>query len=639
MERQVAAVTAEARQGGARWIAWSAVLAATLAPLAAAAPRQGNRQSAVAVTITTNDHMRLLQADGVVRWRRMRPGSRTVWIDDRLRYQTVAGFGAAFTDSAAYLLNQVARPRARRLALRELFTRHHGGIGLSFMVVPIGASDIARSGYNYDEPPSHRPDPLLKHFSIAHDRRNVIPLIRAARRLNPQLRLLAVPWSPPGWMKTSGSMIGGTLLPQYQRVFAAYLVKFLLAYRRAGIPVQFLSLQNEPCYVPRNYPGMYMSAGLQRRLLRRDVLPAVAAAGLHTRVLIYDHNWDHPDYPNKVLAAAAIAKSPQVAGIAWHGYGGTPGVQSLLAARYPRLGQYETEHSGGTWVHDQVRQDFAEIIEVLRNQGKAYLKWSLALDRRHGPHDGGCATCTPLVVVDTHTGAVSRTVQYATLGQFSRFILPSARRVYSSDTAGVESVAFINPGGGHVLVVYDDTPTRNTFQVEWGARGFLYTLPAYSGATFTWTGSVSGTSVLDATAYQSAGSLAASGGRDRGADLYSWGVVTRENAGPGGGYMIERAVSGDWALFPPLNFGVGVDRVTARVACGRRACGTIEFRLGSLYGKVIARLPVKNTGGWQHFVRVAGPAVHVRGVHDLYIQWCGGNSVRRLASVQSYRFH
>ncbi|MGC8522481.1 MAG: carbohydrate-binding protein [Steroidobacteraceae bacterium] len=627
------------RYGAAGRYAGAALLAAGAGWLlahAAVAAVPAARRGVVAVTVTTDGGRRRLQPGRAVRWRRMPPGPRTVWIDDARRYQTVVGFGAAWTDSAAYLLNEVARPEARERALRELFTRRDGGIGLSFMRVPLGASDLARTRYSYDERPPGEADPTLAHFSIAHDRRDLIPLIRAALRLNPKLRLMASPWSPPGWMKTSGSMIGGSLLPQYARTFAAYLVKFLLAYRRAGIGVEYLTLQNEPRYLPSNYPGMRMSAREQRRLLVHDVLPALAAAHLATRVLLYDHNWDHPQYPDTVLASPVLADSPRIAGIAWHGYGGTPGVQSLLAAKYPRLGQYETELSGGTWVHDQVRSDFETIIEVLRNQGRTFVKWSLALDQHLGPHDGGCGTCTPLVTVDTRTGAVRRDVEYATLGQFSRFILPGARRVYSSDPAGIESVALINPDGTHVLVAFNDTARRNTVQIEWGARGVRYALPAYSGATFTWSGTAQGTSALPARAYQSAGSLAQSGGPDRAADLYSWGVVTQEHRGARGGYALERAVEGDWALYPALDFGEGVHRVRVRVACGRRACGTLQFRLDSPHGRLIAQVPIVSSGGWQRFATVTGRARGARGEHDLYVVWRGAPG--RLATLLSFHF-
>ena len=623
--------------------AFAASVVTVCLPLAVASTARtthpaGRARGTVSVTVTTDDRTRLLQPSGAVHWRRMRPGAKTVWIDDHREYQTVAGFGAAWTDSAAYLLGQVANPAARQRAMRELFTRRDGGIALNFMRVPIGSSDLARSHYSYDDQPPGHTDLTLAHFSIARDRRDVLPLLRTARRLNPRLRLVASPWSPPGWMKTSDSLVGGSLRPRDAYVFAEYLVKFLRAYRRAGVPVQYLTLQNEPRYLPSDYPGMRMTALQQRRLLERDVLPALVASGLGTRVLVYDHNWDHPQYPVTVLSSPMVADSPLIAGIAWHGYGGTPGVQALLAARFPHLGQYETEHSGGTWVHDQVRSDFEEIIEVLRNAGRAYVKWSIALNQHLGPHDGGCGTCTPLVTVDTRTGAVHRDVEFATLGQFSRFIRSGARRVYSSDATGIESVALINPDGSHVLVAFNDTARRNDFQVQWGARGFGYALPAYSAATFRWSGTVHGHSALSAWARVSAGSLAVGGGRRRAADLYSWGPLTRQRDGGAGGYVLERAVDGDWAMFPTLNFGAGVHSVRIRVACGRPNCGSLELRLDSPRGPLLGRLAIGASGGWTRFVALSAAVHGARGVHDLYVRWHGRPNGVRLATLASVQF-
>lgn len=598
------------------------------------------RGSAVAVTITTDDRMRRLQSAPGVFFQPMRPGPRTVFIDDRAAYQTVQGFGAAWTDSAAYLLHVVASPHARALAMRALFTREDGGIGLSFMRIAMGASDIARSRYSYDDQPAGRSDPTLADFSIAHDRKDLIPLIRESLALNPHLTLIATPWSPPGWMKTSGSMIGGTLLPRYDDAFAQYFVKFLRAYREAGVPVQYITLQNEPLYQPSDYPGMGMSGAAQLAVLRDHVLPALRAAGLPTRVLLYDHNWDRPDYPDTILSDPLVRASGQVAGVAWHGYGGVPGAQTLLHDKYPRFGQFETEHSGGTWVRDQVRSDFEEIIQVLRDYGRAYVKWSLALDPSLGPHDGGCGTCTPIVTVDPATHAVREDIEFATLGQFSRFILPGARRVYSSDARGIESVALINPDGGHVLVAFNDTDRPDTFQVQWGTQGWRYTLPAYSGATFTWRGGPAGTEAPRADVYHAAASYASTGGRDSALGLSTWGLRDEQSSSPEGGYDLSHAVDGDWAKYPGIDFRTAVTSVTAKVACGSSACGTLEFRLGSPSGRSIARLPVTGTGGWQSWKEVSGGAKAVLGKHDIYIVWQAGSAgADRLANLLSFQFH
>jgi glucosylceramidase len=214
-------------------------------------------------------------------------------------------------------------------------------------------------------------------------------------------------------------------------------VKYIQGYQAAGIPIDYISLQNEPLYIPDNYPGMGMDAGTQLSVLRDYVLPALTNANLTTQVLIYDHNWDTSSYPESILSDPAIYASPLVAGTAWHGYGGTPGAQQTIQNLFPAKGNWETEHSGGTWVTspDQFTTDFVEITQVMRNSSKSFVKWSLALDETLGPNltedapsFGGCNTCTPLITVNSKTGAVTKDVEYYTIGHYSKYALrvPSA---------------------------------------------------------------------------------------------------------------------------------------------------------------------------------------------------------------------
>ena len=444
----------------------------------------------VSVWLTTDDQSKLLQQQASLAFSASSGGTNCVYVDETQLYQQVEGFGAAFTDTTGYVLNQVARASARTNALRNLFSRDAGGIGLSFMRIPMGASDLARYHYSYDDLPAGQTDTNLALFSIAHDLVDIIPLIQQARQLNPQLKLMANPWSPPGWMKTSGSMIGGSLLPSMYGPFANYFVRFIQAYQAQGIPIDYISLQNEPLYVPGDYPGLDMDAASQTVVLRDYVLPALASNQLGTKVLVYDHNWDRSDYPDTVLSDAMLRASAQVAGIAWHGYGGTPGVMLSLASKYPTKGNYQTEHSGGDWVGDQVRTDFEEIIHVMRSWGRSFVKWNLAGDQNDGPHAGGCATCTPLVIVNSSSGAVSYSVDFYTLGHFSKFILPGAYRVYSGNADGIVTAAFSIPMAPKSLSRSMTLPPATPSGFS-GANPSLYA-PAYSGATFTWTGTRTG---------------------------------------------------------------------------------------------------------------------------------------------------
>jgi glucosylceramidase len=539
-------------------------------------------------------------------------------VDEHQTYQQIEGFGASFTDSAAYLLNRIATPAARTNAMNSLFTRHAGGIGVSFIRNPMGASDLARFVYSYDDLPPGVTDTNLDNFSIAHDLDDIVPLVRQARQLNPALKIMASPWSPPGWMKTSGSMITGSLLPQMAAPFAEYFVKYLQAFQAEGIPVDYLSLQNEPRYEPADYPGMLMDAATQTALLRDYILPALAAHNLDTRVLVYDHNWDGSDFPDTVLSDPTVLASARVAGTAWHGYGGTPGAMLTLANKYPTKGNYMTEHSGGDWAGDQVRADFEEITHVMRSGGRAYVKWSLALDQNHGPNTGGCNTCNPLVTINNTSGALSFNIDFYTLGHFSKFVLPDACRIYSANAVGVVSAAFLNPDGSKVLVAFNDTTVSRTFQVQWGNKFFTATLAGYSGATFTWTGAQSETMPVNPAHPIQASSFNSASG-----------VQTEPTTDALGGYDVGYADQGDYAVYRNVDFAAGFTQVSAAVASAGSG-GTLEFRLDAAAGPRIGTVPVPVTGGWQTWETVTGSVANASGVHDLYVVFQGGSSIGNL---------
>jgi len=285
----------------------------------------------VSIWLTTDNQSSKMQQQASVTFTPGNSGTNTVFVDETQTYQQVEGFGASFTDSAAYLLNEVTTPAARTNAMNNLFTRNGTGIGVSFIRNPMGASDLTRYDYTYDDLSPGLTDTNLTLFSIAHDQVDIIPLIQQALSLNPQLKIMASPWSPPGWMKTNDATIGGALLPGMYIPFANYFIKYIQAYQAAGIPIHYISLQNEPLYVPGDYPGMSMNAATQLVVLRDYLLPALTANHLMTKVLVYDHNWDRPDYSTTVFADATVLASAQVAGMAWHGYGGTPGVMLSLA--------------------------------------------------------------------------------------------------------------------------------------------------------------------------------------------------------------------------------------------------------------------------------------------------------------------
>jgi glucosylceramidase len=592
-------------------------------------PVQNGQGPAVSVVLTTADQTKKMSAESSIVFTTAAATGSVIAVDESQTYQQIEGFGASITDSTGYLLNQVAPAAQRDAAMNNLFTRTGNGIGLSFIRNPMGGSDISRTHYSFDD---GNADPTLANFSIQHDQADILPLTLKAKQLNPQLKIMANPWSPPGWMKSSGSMVKGTLLPTMYTPFANYFVKYIQAYKAAGVDIDYISLQNEPLFEPSNYPGMLMDGNTQTVVLRDYVLPALQTNNLSTKVLVYDHNWDGLAYPQTVFADASLLASPQVAGIAWHGYGGVAGAMTVLQNQFPTKGQYMTEHSGGTWVSNQQRSDFEEITLNMRNYAKAFVKWSLALNETHGPNLGGCATCTPLVVVNSTTGAITYPIEFYTMGHFSKYVLPGATRVYSNNANGLVTSAFSNTDGSKALVVYNDSTTTQSFQVQWGAQSFAYTLPASAAATFTWTGAQSGTtpslsakSQIQASSYNSLS-----------------GFSTENTSDVNAGYDLGYSGVGSYAVYKSLDFGASVTAVDVRLACNASegACGgTVEFHLDSLTGPLAATATIPSTGGWQNWQTAAGTINGTpNGVHDVYLVLKSSTSGKSLANVNWFQF-
>ncbi len=480
---------------------------------AASTPRPGSGPPTAQVYVTTLDRSEQLHRRADVSFTRGASNQLTVTVDPSRTYQEMDGFGASITDSSAVLL--AGLPRAKRdEVMRSLFDPDHG-IGLSFLRQPIGASDfVAGDHYTYDDVPAGETDFDLSEFTIAHDEEHILPLLRQAKALNPQLKVLATPWSPPAWMKDNQSLVGGRLLDD-DRVYAAYaqyFVRFLKAYRAAGVPVDYVTVQNEPQNRnPDGYPGMDMPVADQVRLI--SVLgPALRRAGVHTRILGYDHNWathpndldslpegrdPEPDYAADVLSSEA---AKWVAGTAYHCYYGDPSAQSALHDAFPDKGIWFTECSGSHGPDDPPAQFFADTLKwharnvllgTTRNWAKSVVNWNLALDPQGGPHNGGCGTCTGVVEVAAD-GTVTPNAEYYVLGHASKFVRPGAKRIASTSfgTTGwngqIMDAAFGNPDGSTALVVHNENDDPRSFAVAVGDWSFDYTVPGGSLATFVW---------------------------------------------------------------------------------------------------------------------------------------------------------
>ena len=299
----------------------------------------------VSVVVTDLGAQKYLAPQPGMSWQRgSAPAGPTITVDTTRRYQEITGFGASFTDSSAWLVGTKLDASQRDAVMRDLFSDQ--GIGLSFLRQPMGASDFAVKGnYSYDDMPPGKTDPTLAHFSIDHDRAYIIPLLLQARRINPHLTVMATPWSPPGWMKTSDSMIGGTLRPEAYQPLADYFAKFIEDYAAAGVPIRYITPQNEPLFIPGGYPGMFLSAAQADDLIKNHLGPTLRAHHLPTGILAYDHNWDAISYPETMYADPDAAG--YVAGTAWHCYGGDVITQAVSHNNYPNKPAFHTECSGG----------------------------------------------------------------------------------------------------------------------------------------------------------------------------------------------------------------------------------------------------------------------------------------------------
>jgi glucosylceramidase len=477
------------------------------AALALLPPPTASSQPAatVQVVLTSADLSQALTTMPEISFSSVDPGGPIIHVNEHARFQTVRGFGGAMTDSSAWLIYDRLDPVARAKLMDELFGTGAGGLHLSFLRVPMGASDFTVDGrpYSYDDMPRGRSDPRLKHFSIRHDTAYTIPALEQALSINPGMFILANPWSPPGWMKTNDALGNpgdkGYLKPDDAHALAGYFVKFIEAYRRYGIHVDAVTPQNEPGQ-GSIYPGMHMNEGTEAAFVREDLAPALKAAKLAVEIYGYDWGWE----PDQIPYAYALARSPaarELAGISTHCYRGDPTTMARLHAEAPRLDEIVAECSPGI-----MPAPTAEVaISAMRNWASALALWNLALDPAGGPvqHPNlACRHCTGIVTIDEHTGTVALTHDYYELGQLSKFVLPGAVRIGSNNfvsyvkptktrslaTAGLDDVAFENPDGSRVLVAYNGSRAPITFGVTDDGSYFAYTLAAGATATFSWKG-------------------------------------------------------------------------------------------------------------------------------------------------------
>lgn len=445
---------------------------------------------AVQAWVTSADQTKLLARQPDMVFGDSAAAASNIDVDANTRYQAMVGFGAALTDASAWLIQNRMNSAQRTALMQDLFGRG-SGIGLSFTRLTIGASDFSRTHYSLDDRPPGQTDPTLAYFSFDVQPADVLPVVQSAKLINPQLSVMASPWSAPGWMKSSDSLIQGRLLPQYYGVYAEYLRRYLDAWEARGVPIFALTAQNEPHFEPANYPGMRLDDAARASFIGQHLGPLLARRATAVRILDWDHNWDEPNAPLTVLADP-LAR-PYVAGVAWHCYAGDVSAQTQVHNAYPDKETYFTECSGGAWApqwSDNLLWNVRTlVIGATRGWARGVLLWNLALDENHGPHLGGCSDCRGVVTINSATGEVTRNAEYYALAHASRFVRPGAQRIDSSSGVnGLDSVAFRNADDGSLaLLVANSAADTRSFSVRQAGQSFSYALPAGSVATFVWT--------------------------------------------------------------------------------------------------------------------------------------------------------
>src|SRR6266849_2922967 len=412
----------------------------------------------------------------------------TIHVSHATVYQQIDGFGASLTDSSAWLLSHKLTATQRNNVLKQLFDAKQG-IGLSVLRQPMGSSDFSLADYSYDDMRPGETDPEMKHFTIDRDRQYILPVLQEALGVNPKLKIIGSPWSAPGWMKTSGSMIGGTLLSSSFAPLARYFVRFVQSYQAAGVPIFAVTPQNEPRNIPSDYPGMVMTAEEQATFVREHLGPAFRDAHLKTKIMAFDHNWDMIDFPDKILSDPQAAEFS--AGTATHCYGGGPVAQTKLHDHFPAKGIWLTECSGGEWQKGNLLVAQADlIIETTRNWGQSVVLWNLALDQNHAPHLGGCTDCRGVVTIDhsKSPATVTPTVDFTALAHASNFVAPGALRIdsISSEETPLKHGAFRNSDGSIVLLALNPSESAIIFSVAWHSEYATYTLQPRAVVTFHW---------------------------------------------------------------------------------------------------------------------------------------------------------
>ena len=408
--------------------------------------------------------------------------NKTIVVDSTQTYQKIDGFGFALTGGSATLINGLSATNKTSL-LKELFATDSTNIGVSYLRISIGASDLSDHAFSYDEVAG---DLTLQNFSINEEMKDLIPVLKQIVQLNPAIKIIATPWSAPAWMKTNGSFSGGSLKAECYDVYARYFVKYIQAMQAEGIPIEAVTPQNEPLNANNN-PAMVMQANEQNNFIKNYLAPQFKANNIKAKIIVYDHNLDVPEYAEQILSDGETYNL--VDGSAFHLYSGNINTMSTIHNKYPDKNLYFTEQytaSSGNFAGDLQWHIQTLIIGATRNWSKNVIEWNLASNPELGPHTiGGCSTCLGAITING-SSVTKRNVSYYIIAHASKYVRPGATRISSTDFGDLPNVAFKNADGSKVLVVLNNTSSTQTFNIQINGATVSPVLEAGSVGTFVW---------------------------------------------------------------------------------------------------------------------------------------------------------
>ncbi|MEP7267381.1 MAG: glycoside hydrolase family 30 beta sandwich domain-containing protein [Saprospiraceae bacterium] len=442
-----------------------------------------NDPSVISAWITDGDQSNLLKKQ-ILQTNDEPNNVPTIVIDTSSRYQTVDGFGFTLTGGSAQLINNLGQQIKLNL-LRELFSTDENGISISYLRLSIGASDLDDHVFSYDDVDRGLTDVDLDHFSIKPDYHYLIPILKEILKINPDIKIMATPWSAPVWMKSNLNSIGGSLLPKFYNTYAHYLVKYIQAMDLEGIKIDAITIQNEPQHGGNN-PSMLMSAEEQNFFIKNNLALLFIERKIKTKIIIWDHNADNPDYPISILNDADARK--YIDGTAFHLYNGSITALSKVKEVHPDKNLYFTEQwtgAKGSFSGDFVWHTKNIIIGSMQNWSKTALEWNLANDNDFGPHTpGGCTECKGALTIDGEQ--ITRNVSYYIIAQISKFVPSGSVRIKSNAVADLPCVAFLTPQDRRVLIVLNETNEIKKFNIQIGKMKSTAVLNKSSAGTFVW---------------------------------------------------------------------------------------------------------------------------------------------------------